>query len=324
MQHLTFALAILAFGTGIASLMYVHRLCSMHALPFLRIFLRYMIVLNISVLLNLALNYLMPSVFSSLAFHTMIMIVVAVNIAGFFLFAVMTFYFLLLTRSLIDRTIGKTEKNLVISIIIAGSLAYGFALALYTSSSQIAVFLTVHKIFISILSVVSLLASLRLFAEAKDLKARPNIRPIRIFSVVYTAFFVYHLLLWILPLQIWILSSAFNLLLLNVMPIPLLASILKKRGSQLLDEPVTADKIERFFDNCGLSRREKEIAGLILEGRSNDEIKDELFISIFTVKKHISNIFLKLDIGSRTQLIHLAMRAALAGSSDAPKKKTDS
>jgi DNA-binding CsgD family transcriptional regulator len=36
-----------------------------------------------------------------------------------------------------------------------------------------------------------------------------------------------------------------------------------------------------------------------------------LFISVFTVKKHVSNIFMKLDINSRSQLNHMVMRAAL-------------
>ncbi len=316
MQHLTVSFAILAYGVGIASIMYVHRLHKKYGFFFLNIFLRYMVVLNISILLNLSLNYLLTNVFSTLATYHKVIIVIGVNIAGFFLFALMTFYYLVLTRSLIDKTIGKIEKNLIISIIISASMAYGFALAIYSSTSEISPFLLVHKIFISILSIVSLMASLRLFVGTKNLRAKSEVRTIRIFSVVYTLFFIYLLFLWVLPLQVWIMLSAFNLLLLNVIPIPFLAILLKERGGQVLDKPETKVKIERFYENYRLSKREIEIVVLILEGKSNDEIKDELFISIFTVKKHISNIFMKLDIKSRSQLIHMVMRAALADSSD--------
>ncbi len=52
-----------------------------------------------------------------------------------------------------------------------------------------------------------------------------------------------------------------------------------------------------------LSKRESEIISLISKGFSNDEIATKLTISISTVKRHIYNIFKKLDVSSRTQLI---------------------
>lgn len=321
MQHLAVTFAMLAFGTGIASFMYVHRSYSTHALFFLKIFLRYMIVLNITVFLNLALHYLLTNVLSSLATHPKVMIVIVVNIIGFFLFSLMTFYFLLLTRTLVDKKIRKVEKNLIVTIIISASMAYGFSLALYSSSSDISLFLLFHKIFISILSLVSLTASIQLFASTKNLKDRPKIRTLRIFSFIYIGFFIYLLSLWVLPLSLWIMLSAFNLLLLNIIPIPLLSRFLREQGSRITDNADTKEAIERFYETFGLSQREKEIAGLILEGKSNKEIKEELFISIFTVKKHISNIFMKFDIKSRTQLIHRTMRAALADPTDSSKGK---
>jgi DNA-binding CsgD family transcriptional regulator len=318
MEHLTVSFAILAFGMGIASFMYVYRLYKKYASFFLKTFLRYMLVLNIVVFLNLALHYLLANVLLSIDTYHKVMIVIVVNIAGFFLFALLTFYYLVLTRSLIDKTIGKIEKSLVISIIIAASLAYGFALALYSSASKISFFLFVHKTSISILSIVSLVASLQLFLGAKDLRSKAEVQTLRIFSVVYMLFFIYLILVWFLPLFVGVMLSAFNLLVLNIIPIPFLASLVKERGSKVSDKPETKAKIERLYERYGLSKREMEIADLILEGKSNEEIKGELFISIFTVKKHISNIFMKLDIKSRSQLIHMAMRTALADPSDDP------
>ncbi|MGD9347716.1 MAG: hypothetical protein PVH84_17745, partial [Candidatus Aminicenantes bacterium] len=65
MQHVTVSFAILAYGVGIASIMYVYRLHKKYGFFFLNIFLRYMVVLNITVLLNLALHYLLTNVLST-------------------------------------------------------------------------------------------------------------------------------------------------------------------------------------------------------------------------------------------------------------------
>jgi len=52
-----------------------------------------------------------------------------------------------------------------------------------------------------------------------------------------------------------------------------------------------------------LSGREIEVLKLIEAGLSNQEIASKLFISITTVKRHISNIYAKLDVKTRTQAV---------------------
>lgn len=54
-----------------------------------------------------------------------------------------------------------------------------------------------------------------------------------------------------------------------------------------------------------LTAREYEIALLICEGKSNEEIATNVFLSVNTIKFHIKHIYEKLDIGSRTQLMLL-------------------
>lgn len=60
--------------------------------------------------------------------------------------------------------------------------------------------------------------------------------------------------------------------------------------------------LEKHLSELGISLREAEITGLILRGFSNKEIGDKLFISLETVKKHISNIYRKLGIKNRLEL----------------------
>lgn len=68
----------------------------------------------------------------------------------------------------------------------------------------------------------------------------------------------------------------------------------------------------QFPENAKIfTRRELEVLQLIAEGASNQEIAVRLFIAGPTVKRHISNIFDKLGVGSRTQAIAQARKLDL-------------
>lgn len=56
----------------------------------------------------------------------------------------------------------------------------------------------------------------------------------------------------------------------------------------------------------GISKRELEILQLIDEGLSNQQIAEKLFVSEHTVKKHVSNLFFKLDVQRRTEAVKKA------------------
>ena len=52
-----------------------------------------------------------------------------------------------------------------------------------------------------------------------------------------------------------------------------------------------------------LTARERDILGLLAKGYENQRIADELFISLKTVKTHVSNILSKLEVSDRTQAV---------------------
>jgi DNA-binding CsgD family transcriptional regulator len=64
---------------------------------------------------------------------------------------------------------------------------------------------------------------------------------------------------------------------------------------------------------AGLTGREIEVLGLIVAGRSNQEIADELFISWATARTHVANIFRKLDVGTRAEAVDAAHRRGIIG-----------
>jgi len=66
------------------------------------------------------------------------------------------------------------------------------------------------------------------------------------------------------------------------------------------------------MENNALSDRELEILRLLSQGKSNKQIAADLFISVNTVKVHVSNIYEKIGVSSRTEATLYALEKGLA------------
>ena len=63
------------------------------------------------------------------------------------------------------------------------------------------------------------------------------------------------------------------------------------------------ERDESALKRLGISKRELEVLELIAAGLSNQDIADRLFVSMSTVKTHVSNVLAKLDASRRTEAI---------------------
>ena len=75
------------------------------------------------------------------------------------------------------------------------------------------------------------------------------------------------------------------------------------RGLKLTAADMTEDSLDKALVGAGISSREKDIIGLMLDGLGNREIAERLFISLNTVKTHNRNIFRKMNVNSRFELV---------------------
>lgn len=89
------------------------------------------------------------------------------------------------------------------------------------------------------------------------------------------------------------------------------------KGESVLETKVTNKMMQRMrsqgekLPHEELTERELEVLRLIAEGKTNQEIADQLFIGIKTVKTHVSNILAKLNVEDRTQAAIYAHRHSL-------------
>lgn len=87
---------------------------------------------------------------------------------------------------------------------------------------------------------------------------------------------------------------------------------LRQRAAKMLPaEPPASSRRAAKADFGGLTAREREVAALIAQGKSNREIATALVVSERTVTTHISNIFSKLGFTSRAQVAAWASQRSL-------------
>ncbi len=88
-------------------------------------------------------------------------------------------------------------------------------------------------------------------------------------------------------------------------------------GGLVLQEDVAAKLMPKLLQrqvpqqteiSINLTKRELEIVKLIGEGKTNKEIASTLYLSVGTVKNHITNILQQLDLRDRTQLAIYAVK----------------
>ncbi|MFD1038798.1 response regulator [Virgibacillus byunsanensis] len=85
-------------------------------------------------------------------------------------------------------------------------------------------------------------------------------------------------------------------------------------GQSILEPEVTGKIMNRMREknvenlHDQLTEREMEILLLVAQGKTNQEIADELYIAMKTVKVHVSNVLGKLEVHDRTQAVIYAFK----------------
>jgi len=81
---------------------------------------------------------------------------------------------------------------------------------------------------------------------------------------------------------------------------------LNKKAAKKIGNASTTTIDSKKIETLGISKREYEVLCEIAKGYSNKEIAARLFISESTIKSHVSNLYVKLDVKRRTQAIQKA------------------
>ena len=161
----------------------------------------------------------------------------------------------------------------------------------------------------SIVGTSLFLTSIDLLVRSRALPDTAERKAFRTFALMYLIVFsLYGLIFAGAILRLYYPAHVFMFLLhfsFNIPPLFYLRRHLKRDFVEPLSFSPEDTDLSSFFDTFSITKREAEIIGLILEGKRAKDIERELFISYHTVKNHIHNVYRKLGVRNRMQILSL-------------------
>lgn len=303
------AVVNLIIGSGIA--VYAYQLFKAYSLKFLKPLIYYIILYNLLILSLLIIKYFELNLPDKIlpykvASHAYIFGSIYV-LLGY----VMVYKLYQISLAFLGKNLSSTAKFMIYSGIIILTLGFQvkYFLPSHVRSSE---WILLVQICIGLnfcILEIGILISLLIYGLKKtDRKER---RLIKSFGFLFLS--RHGLFIILIPIAILLASNsetiqgiiAFSFLfLVNIIPFLWLRYFFLKYARSMftfIEDESILDHVQRQYK---ISKREQEILKLILEGKNNREIEEALFISYHTVKNHVYNLYQKLGVKNRYELIH--------------------
>jgi DNA-binding CsgD family transcriptional regulator len=308
MDHLILLIMLFALILGTWAAVYAFQFYKIYGNSFLRFLVRYILFLNLAVFLYLVTKYLYlnfpESIFTDpkSTFYTIVFLIATLVEIGL----IHSYVCVILGLK------GVENSNLFNRFIIGGLILVGInyviGITTYMNTGSNTWILMMYMGVVILAAIVILSANINLLFQRDTKYNNSALKSLRAFGwfnlVGYVVFFGSSVLSDSFNLYV----SASALLFLNSIPTIWLKKFFMRDYMEF-----SADESMPFLDvalqNYSISNREREIMDLILRGKSNKEIENKLFISYNTVKNHIYNLYQKLGVKSRGQMINFVLEA---------------
>ncbi|MBU1012812.1 MAG: LuxR C-terminal-related transcriptional regulator [Bacteroidetes bacterium] len=217
--------------------------------------------------------------------------------------ALFSVYFLIRTINGMLKLHFKKVYYLVFSLLlfIFTILSYlGFYFRLEKTESFIGYFMIKMYTYI----IPAIILSFLLFAYYKSIRLKKNELAIGKFIIIlFSGFFLWNFLS-IIPVSIGVWRHVIILSYYLALFIPSIYLYVRREDFKIIPVINNNMDLEEVFTTYHFTSREKELVFLLLDGKSNQEISEKLFISLQTTKNYVSNIYKKVGLKNRVQFVN--------------------
>ncbi len=307
MGHAGIFANIIALIIGALAVFYSYQTHKTYKYPFLRPYMVFLIFFNISVLADLTANYFYTNLAGDTEPSQYPLAIRIIAIFAYFFYIVVTYTLIQVTLALKDKKTSSRIKLFFAAGTTIVMVIYGIGILILPQNTLLSRLIIVEIFIMTTILVLTYLFLVRLLVYSKKLQDPNRSKIIKAFGIFYVSGYTLFFALTAFPESMRFISYLVLHLLFNLFPFLWIKQYLQKYWSV---SPLEMDKVnlDEIYDRHGISQREREIAGLLMQGKSNKEIADSLYIAPNTVKNHIHSLFQKLQVRSRFQLMNYFLK----------------
>lgn len=307
MNHLVIFLHIFSLIIGTWAIIFTYQFYKIYKKVFIRAFTFYILFFNLILLLDLAIKYIFtnlttyePSKFNDLVVYF---------ISPFKLLLTITavFWFIILIIKVQEIQTIRFAKKVSLFGIISILVIHATGIIIYFQNSSFKFISNADKLtdIIFILLILIVLIDLLIRRRFKNIPKKQA--AINIIAYSYLTIYCVPYMKVFLPDNFIYYLSTILFILINFFPLYWFKYILTQYYLRDVLFSESDNILSEISKKYMISKREGEIMELILQGKSNNEIGETLFISFHTVKNHIYSLYNKMGIKSRAQLISFVL-----------------
>jgi DNA-binding CsgD family transcriptional regulator len=215
-----------------------------------------------------------------------------------------------------DRDVSRRFQNWVVLGLTAFVLSYGLKIVLPAESALFRGLDIFHGNVFDNIALFEILFLILILVSGKKETEKNKVKLRRSFGwlflsryIVLTFFFILFVIFLtkageMVPRAVRYPIALVLVLLISFIPFIWVKFFFRKYAESLLVIVEEKEILDSLFDKYGISKREQDILRQILDGKTNREIEEKLFISYHTVKNHVYNLYQKLGVKNRYELVH--------------------
>ena len=313
MQHLLISVYIFTFITGFISVYHLSTRYDLLKYSFLKTYKYHILVFNLYVLSLAVTRYYKINIVNTIQSFGSMKMQHAADALFLFQKGVEYFGIIIIAYTLIkilyqiqERTMANLIKHGFIFMLTISAFAYGIGVTNFLNRQE------AHwlNLFCDILSGILFLPVIGIFTFS-SIRMRRTKNDNREFSLHFFMFF-YLIFLSLFLLENLLIFKYKNLfvpaiiLMINLFPMFWNKCNRQKESPNGVSLNINMANLERIVSEYHISDREREIFEYILQGYSNREIQHRLFLSHHTIKNHNYNLYKKLGVRNRSELMRKA------------------
>lgn len=305
------ALINLILGSYIAY--YIYYRTSKLPYPYIKHIIRFIILFNLCIVIVLISKYVGLNLLNRISPNLIQRLIESMIVCIVLILCWMEYEIIQIILGLLEKKL--TEKYKVWSIIgLVSILIYCFVEIVFLHNLKPIQFLS---IFLLCIVIVDFIIQLGIIINGIIFQEKTRKKISIAFGLLFISRYLIPLVIylvlrmvfiWDIPDTIAAIGAFIILLYYNFVPLLWFRFFFLPYAESLSNIVERSTSLDDFYEKYHITKREQDILRLILDGKSNAEIKKTLFISLHTVKNHIYNIYHKLNINTRYELILLITR----------------